>query len=294
MIHKEKQVRFCTSINSFFKLGQLLLSALLLLGIGPQLQAQEILKTIMLPKKIRETSGLEFFKGKLITHNDSGGKPKLYQFDSLGMAHKTYTIAGVQNTDWEDITADDQHLYIADTGNNMGNRKDLKIFQIKEEKDSLILTGSLTIRYAAQQNFFTRNRHPFDAEALAAAQDRLLLFSKNRSTLTTEVFTLPKTPGDYVLSPEDSILVDGLITAADYNESLQLLMLVGYDFQGRQFICRVDHFDAQNPRLTTLQKYTLPIGRAQVEAIKISDAHHFWITSEAEKKGRPRLFKVKL
>jgi len=256
--------------------------------------AQEITKVVTLPKKINETSGLEFFNGHLITHNDSGGKPKLYQFDTLGVAQKTYTIAGVANRDWEDLTADGSYFYIADTGNNLGNRKDLKILKIKVENDSLIHTGDIEISYAAQQNFSPRNRHPFDAEALAASQNNLLLFSKNRADLTTEVFILPKNPGKYELAPEDSVDVAGLVTAADYNEDLQLLMMVGYSFQGEQFIYQVKGFDPQNPRLAALQKFTLPIGRAQAEAIKIIDAHHYWITSEAESKGLPRLFRVKL
>ena len=37
-----------------------------------------ILETIVLPKVINETSGLEIINEVFITHNDSGGEPSLY------------------------------------------------------------------------------------------------------------------------------------------------------------------------------------------------------------------------
>ena len=39
---------------------------------------------IFLPLKINETSGLEFFNGNFITHNDSGGETILYEFTEKG------------------------------------------------------------------------------------------------------------------------------------------------------------------------------------------------------------------
>ena len=40
--------------------------------------SQKIIKDINLSKLIDETSGLEIVDGQFITHNDSGGDPKLY------------------------------------------------------------------------------------------------------------------------------------------------------------------------------------------------------------------------
>ena len=42
---------------------------------------QKLTKDISLSKKIDETSGLEILDGQFITHNDSGGEPKLYYLD---------------------------------------------------------------------------------------------------------------------------------------------------------------------------------------------------------------------
>ena len=47
--------------------------------------SQKLTKDISLSKKIDETSGLEIINGQFITHNDSGGDPKLYY--QIGRAH---------------------------------------------------------------------------------------------------------------------------------------------------------------------------------------------------------------
>ena len=83
-----------------------------LLFFSGTLLAQLSLKSIELPKKIEETSGLEYFRGHFITHNDSGGKPKLYSFTSEGDLLKSYKIKGALNRDWEELTADNNYIYM--------------------------------------------------------------------------------------------------------------------------------------------------------------------------------------
>ena len=46
--------------------------------------AQTVEKVVELPVQVYETSGLEYFKGNFLTHNDSGGKPILYLFSETG------------------------------------------------------------------------------------------------------------------------------------------------------------------------------------------------------------------
>ena len=83
-----------------------------------------------LPDTVSETSGLIFHNGKLITHNDSGGRPELYEIDTTSLEiTRTVTIENIENIDWEDIAQDDTHIYIGDFGNNGGDRTDLKIYK---------------------------------------------------------------------------------------------------------------------------------------------------------------------
>jgi hypothetical protein len=168
-----------------------------------------------LPKKINETSGLEYFDGQLITHNDSGDDALLYGFSKTGALLETYVVEDAENHDWEDIAMDDRYLYISDSGNNFGNRKNLKII-ITDPVVGFEKVGVINFSYALQDDFNKRKKHPYDAEALMAVNDHLVLFSKNRAALTTELYLLPKQPGDYQLSAIKSFDAQALITGGDY------------------------------------------------------------------------------
>ena len=47
-------------------------------------ESATVLESIVLPKVINETSGLEILNEVFITHNDSGGEPSLYFFNLNG------------------------------------------------------------------------------------------------------------------------------------------------------------------------------------------------------------------
>ena len=273
------------------------LLCLLLLFYGPKnstkLLAQTVVYETQLPEKIEETSGIEFFKNDLLTHNDSGGKPNLYRFTEQGDLINKYLIEGAENNDWEDIAQDKNYLYISDSGNNNGKRKNLNILIVDPKRDFKKI-GAITFNYRDQQNFEKRKKHPFDAEALVATQEELVLFSKNRKTSTTELYSIPKTSGNYTLSPKKSFDVQSLITGADYHHRLKLVALVGYIQSGEQFLYTLSSFDMENLNQVKMKKFKLPLDGKQVEAIKIIDQNNFWITSEGEGESFPMLFKIQL
>ena len=101
-------------------------------------------ETIKMSKSVEETSGLEILGNYLITHNDSGDKPKLYIINQEGEKIMEIEINQLKNNDWEDIAADSENYYIADTGNNYGTRENLKIYIL--DKD-FFLQGKISIRY---------------------------------------------------------------------------------------------------------------------------------------------------
>ena len=273
------------------------LLCLLVLFYGPKnstkLLAQTVVYETQLPEKIEETSGIEFFKNDLLTHNDSGGKPNLYRFTEQGDLINKYLIESAENNDWEDIAQDKNYLYISDSGNNKGNRKNLNILIVDPKRDFKKI-GAITFNYRDQQNFEKRKKHPFDAEALVATQEVLVLFSKNRKTSTTELYSIPKTSGNYTLSPKKSFDVQSLITGADYHHRLKLVALVGYIKSGEQFLYTLSSFDMENLNQVKMKKFKLPLDGKQVEAIKIIDQNNFWITSEGEGESFPMLFKIQL
>jgi hypothetical protein len=116
-----------------------------------------------LPNNVNETSGLLFFDGKIITHNDSGGEPNLYEIDSLtGSLLRTIAINNASNIDWEAITEDETHIYIGDIGNNSGNRQDLCIYKILKtdyEKNTTVDAEKISFSYEDQTDFIQYKFH---------------------------------------------------------------------------------------------------------------------------------------
>ena len=249
------------------------------------------ISTIKMPKSVNETSGLEFFEDYLITHNDSGDKPKLYIINKLGKKIMEIEISQIKNKDWEDITADENHFYIADTGNNLATRGNLRIYILNK---NFTPKGTINIRYKKQTTFSKETFNEYDAEGLTVFGKELVLFSKNRKTLNSEIYTFPKKAGDYVLTPIASIDTKSLITAADYSLKEDMMVLTGYNFNGDQFFYVLKDFRKNGFDNIDLKKYLIPVKPAQIEAIKIIDSENFWLTSESEDKGNPRLFRLKL
>jgi hypothetical protein len=253
--------------------------------------AQLSVVTIKLPSELEETSGLEFKGNHLLTHNDSGDKARLYEFTTEGKLIKSTLFYDLKNKDWEDLAADDHHYYIADTGNNFATRENLRIYILNKE---LIPEGTIQIRYEAQKSFSKASINEYDAEALTVVGENLVLFSKNRKTRQSQLYSFPKTAGEYSLTPIATIDTEALITAADYSEKEDLLALTGYDFDGKQYFYTLAKFRQNGIKNIDLTRYPIPVNPAQIEALKIINKNEFWITSESESKGEPRLFHLKL
>lgn len=257
-----------------------------------QAQTAQILSSQNMPLEVNETSGLALFDDLFLTHNDSGGSPKVYRFTADGKMVDTITISDQKNTDWEDLAQDDQYLYIANTGNNLGKRKKLRILKVNKSFQAPVQAEVIRISYANQKDFLPRKKHPFDSEALASMEDQLLLFSKDRLNLRTHLYQVPKQAGEYQLASDLSFDVQSLITGADYDPASQTLALTAYTFEGMQYLYVAHDVDPQNLRALSFQEYIIPLNPAQIEAVKVIDANRFWVTTEAEGKGFPKLIQL--
>ncbi|MDA8703798.1 hypothetical protein N9M00_00495 [Flavobacteriaceae bacterium] len=281
-----------------------LLIVLILLSCSDKVSMQEfdsaeIIKTIVLPKTINETSGLEFYNKNFITHNDSGDGPSLYVFNENGALIKTMDLNKdsnfeIENNDWEDIASDDEYLFVADTGNNFGNRDNLNIIRISK-KDNYSVDGIIEVSYADQETFFPRPKHKYDAEAIIIINEQLVLFSKDRENLNTDLYLVDKfDKGPQKLTSEVAFNVNSLITGGDYNNKLNFLALVSYNSKGSQYLILFERFDLENLEENTFKKYKIPLERAQIESIKIIDKNTFWVTSEDEGIGNPFMYKLRV
>ena len=255
--------------------------------------SQVILEEYNLPKLINETSGLEFYKDNLITHNDSGDEPILYYLSTQGKLLNKRKIENVKNNDWEDITLDDNYLYIADIGNNYDTRDNLSI--IKVPLDININTSSqIKFNYPEQKSFKYRKLSMFDAEGLISIDDYLLIFTKNRAKKITEIYRLPNTPGNYNAIKIGSLNTESIITAADFDKSSNLLALTSTISFNEYYLLIIDNFLIEEKDDYNIKMYKIPVGKTQIEGIKIINSTTFWLTSEQEKKGDPKLFKIKI
>lgn len=188
-----------------------------------------------MPSAVNESSGLLYTGGSVWTHNDSGNSATLFRVDSTsGQVLQQVIISNFPNTDWEDLAASAQHVYIGDFGNNNGDRRDLRILRVtKTDLGASATTATaqaINFSYPDQTDFTPRsNAHNFDCEAFFFANDSLHLFTKNWLDLKTRYYTVPATPGTYVAHLKSTFNVNGLVTAADLNPAGTTAALLGYN-----------------------------------------------------------------
>lgn len=242
--------------------------------------------SVVLDKSLHETSGLIFWNGLLWTHNDDTDT-HLYALDTLsGVVGKKIQLNRVANRDWEEITQDSVYVYIGDFGNNYkGNRKDLKILRI--EKQSLLLSqpkiDTIAFQYPNQTDYSLQpsNRTNFDCEAMIVSQDSLFLFTKEWKSKKTSLFSLPKTPGDYVANYKATHNVKGLITGATYLKNQKLIALCGYSKKLKPFIYLLYDFEDNDFFLGNRRKIKLKLPFHQIEGIATNDGLHYYLTNES-------------
>ena len=255
--------------------------------------SQVILEEYNLPILINETSGLEFYNDNLITHNDSGGEPILYYLTTDGKIVSKRKIENVKNNDWEDITIDDKYIYIADMGNNYDTRNNLSIIKIHLD-NNINTSEQIKFNYPQQKSFKYRKLSMFDAEGLISIDEYLLIFTKNRAKKITDIYRLPKTPGNYNAIKIGSLNTESIITAADFDKSSNLLALTSTISFNEYYLLIIDNFSIEKKDDYNIKMYEIPVGTTQIEGIKIINSSTFWLSSEQEKKGDPKLFKIKI
>ena len=85
------------------------------------------------------------------------------------------------------------------------------------------------------------------------------------------------------------------MTGADYNEKLKLLVLTSTKKFTKYYLTTIKDFSLNMNQDYEIKIYEIPIGKTQVEAVKIIDRKNFWITSEDEKSSKfARLMKLSL
>ncbi|HNW89324.1 MAG TPA: T9SS type A sorting domain-containing protein [Bacteroidales bacterium] len=234
---------------------------------------------------IQETSGLIFWDHYVWTHNDNTDL-NLYSLDTLsGAITQTYTLSGVVNNDWEEISQDDSYIYLGDFGNNAnGNRTDLKILRI--EKNSLLLNApdidTISFSYSNQTDFTPTGtcNTDFDCEAFIVSSDSIFLFTKQWIGKQTSVYSLPKTPGTYTAVLKTTYNISGLITGATYLQSKQLVVLCGYSNTLQPFTWLLYDFNGYNFFGGNKRKIAISLSLHQIEGVTTHDGLIYYYSNE--------------
>ncbi|MDG1851120.1 MAG: hypothetical protein P8J44_03305 [Gammaproteobacteria bacterium] len=194
--------------------------------------------------------------------NDSGAEAKIFAINSKGQniipTYSRFTYYGEEkqagkkqwqgfnvlyskNIDWESMTADDNHIYVADTGNNFNRRRDLGIYMLSEI-DPTASTQSAAIKhlpvsYPEQMEFPGKGKKHFDSEALFSADGKLYLITKHRTSSGLRMepgANLYRLDTDYTERDNLLTLVDSnenmlAVTGAELSPDGQTLAVISYD-----------------------------------------------------------------
>ena len=194
-----------------------LVSAIVTVSGQPKAIAPGILQVGTLQdSSLQESSGViasRQHEGVFWTHND-GKKERLYAIDRQGKTLAQFRLTGIKVEDWEDIALDSENrLYIADTGNNQGNRSQVTVHRLAEPNPKstggdLLIQESWHLRFPAQ---------PFDSEALFVHGGEGYLVSKVTNDRLAELYRFPLTgnKGVLTLALVGRIRIDSPVTAAD-------------------------------------------------------------------------------
>lgn len=175
---------------------------------------------------LSENSGLTFFKENLLTINDSGNSSEVFTINKRNGTIINRIATNLKNTDWEAITSDSIHIYIGDFGNNLGNRKDLKVFQIPI--DSVTNAKEIPYYYPEQKEFVPKNlKNNFDAEAMIYLNGKIHIFTKEWASKATSHYTIdPQISEIQAAEKLETFPTDFVVTDASYFN--KKLYLVGY------------------------------------------------------------------
>lgn len=256
------------------------------------------------PAQLKESSGLCATDGNFWSFGDSGNPNAIYQIDTAtGAILRTVTIANYPNTDWEAITADATYIYVGDTGNNDGDRTDLKVLRIKKSdlaagmSNLSVNAEAISFSYTDQHDLSSNSNTNFDCEAMVSIGDSLYLFSKDRGDLQTRCYPLSKNPGRYAIPPIATFNTQGKITDATYDPTTGSLALLGYmDQKKDSFIWLFSGFKGVDFFTGTANRHTIVTASAdwQTEGLAYLSPDRMLMSCESTPTHPAALYTIKI
>lgn len=220
------------------------------------------------------------------SHNDSGGKARLYAFDRSGRQSGAVQFSSTPMNDWEDMAAFmDQgvpRLLVADCGDNDAKRSHILLY-LFDEPDPTVLTTLQTDNLQTLR--VTYQGGPCDCEAVAVDPVRRTILLLTKSALPLGgIYAIPlpdrgrsDQPTPVVAQRIGSVPIP-MITASDFDASSGDLWVVSY-FHTFCFRCPDREMRLSRQLAAMPQVYELPRWK-QIEAVAIDRSRNVWVTSE--------------
>ena len=239
--------------------------------------------SLSLNNVIKETSGLIEWNNQLYTQNDDTDT-NLYKLEkSTGNLISTLAFPSITNIDWEEISQDENYIYIGDFGNNVsGNRTNLKIYKISKNSIDNPIIETINFSYFNQHDFAPKanNSTDFDCEAFVVTDNEILLFTKQWNSQKTTIYSLSKSAGTHTAIPLYTLDVSGLITGATLVKNLNIIVLSGYSNKLFPFVFMIYDFKNNNFANANKRKIHLNLPFHQIESISSSNGTDYFLTNE--------------
>lgn len=233
-------------------------------------------KIAVLSDSLEESSGLTNIDGRIFSFNDSGNTSEIFEI-TPGSSHIKKTFqTGLKNIDWEAMTDDGENFYVGEFGNNLGSRKDLKVYQIPFKNDSIIADSIKTFPffYPEQTDFTPKNvNNNFDAEAMIFLDGNIHIFTKEWITNTVSHYVIDKNLAENQPAQKmESFETGFVVTDASFFDNK--LYVVGYTKKASVYMMIFQKDDSENLFFNKpLKKFAL--GRAfnigQIEGITATE-----------------------
>ena len=263
-------------------------------------QAQEKLpfltftSLVKIDKQIRETSGLIYFDNSFWSINDSGNSNVLFRIDTkTGDAIQSINVTNAKNFDWEELSQDENYVYIGDIGDNHGkrpekqiyrlNKSDIKIKGIDSAKADII---SFTYPQVNGQTI------QYNAEAMLALNGTIHIFTKD--LFESLHFTISAKPETSIAKYIDKFTTNGMVTGASIDKVSKSIVLVGYMGFGDRLLWKFSNFSGNNFFKGKVQSYSLGniTTTGQVEAVCGNENGEIFFSNERFLKVKQQLWKL--
>lgn len=243
-----------------------------------------------LPGALEESSGLAVDdRGRIWSHNDSGGDPVIYSVSAEGALQGRLTLQGASHVDWEDMDAgpcgDDRCLYVADIGDNDAERARVTIYRVAVPDSGVDAATAETVHYRYPDG-------PRDAEGLAILPDgRMIVVTKGRNA-PIQVFQVEPETGT-------ARLIRDLAPAPDRNRDRVTAATATPD--GRWFGIRTNvelrvydtaELLGEGPLPEPLTFDLQPFREPQGEGLAMGNDGTVWLSSEAGGDAPPGLIRL--